>query len=166
MVLGYDGTTYPTTQELASPTITGNVIRGSNHGGILVGSSNNPIIANNILSDLCRVPKIVGNDPSNWLIDVFSCSNPVVAYNIFQGTAQAKSIGTYDGSSGGTLAANTGISNFVGNVNFLDGASIDSGTGAPATAPDDGSIYLRTDGGVSTTLYVRQSGAWVGVVLT
>lgn len=38
--------------------------------------------------------------------------------------------------------------------------TITFGTGAPATAPNNGSIYLRTDGTTATTLYVRAAGAW------
>lgn len=40
-------------------------------------------------------------------------------------------------------------------------ATITSGTGAPTASEPNGSIYLRTDGGTGTTLYVRESGAWV-----
>ena len=38
---------------------------------------------------------------------------------------------------------------------------IQAGTGAPAHTPVDGSLYLRTDGGASTALYVRENSAWV-----
>jgi hypothetical protein len=37
-----------------------------------------------------------------------------------------------------------------------------SGSGAPAITAANGSLFLRTDGGAGTTLYVRESGAWVG----
>lgn len=40
--------------------------------------------------------------------------------------------------------------------------TITSGAGAPSASEPNGSIYLRTDGGASTTLYVRISAAWVG----
>jgi hypothetical protein len=41
------------------------------------------------------------------------------------------------------------------------GARILSGSGPPTEAAPNGSIYLRTDGGPGTTLYVREAGAWV-----
>ena len=40
------------------------------------------------------------------------------------------------------------------------GPTITVGTGAPPHSPPDGSIYLRTDGTATTTLYVRAGGAW------
>ena len=40
------------------------------------------------------------------------------------------------------------------------GPTITSGTGAPSYSPPNGSVYLRTDGTASTTLYVRAGGAW------
>lgn len=47
-------------------------------------------------------------------------------------------------------------------VYLLNGATkIQTGTGSPesvVTAPV-GSLYLRTDGGAGTTLYVKQSGS-------
>lgn len=40
------------------------------------------------------------------------------------------------------------------------GPTITSGTGAPSHSAPNGSIWLRTDGTASTTLYVRAAGAW------
>lgn len=40
------------------------------------------------------------------------------------------------------------------------GAIIRSGAGAPTAADPNGSMYLRTDGGSTTTLYIRAGGAW------
>ena len=40
------------------------------------------------------------------------------------------------------------------------GGGIQSGAGAPSAASPNGTIYIRTDGGPSTTLYVRAGGAW------
>lgn len=42
------------------------------------------------------------------------------------------------------------------------GPTITTGTGAPTHSAPNGSLYTRTDGGAGTTLYVRESGAWVG----
>lgn len=55
--------------------------------------------------------------------------------------------------SGGTLTGALSVSNTT--------ATISSGTGTPesvVTAPV-GSLFLRTDGGAGTTLYVKESGA-------
>lgn len=35
-----------------------------------------------------------------------------------------------------------------------------TGAGEPTAAANNGTIYIRTDGGASTTLYVRAAGAW------
>ena len=42
------------------------------------------------------------------------------------------------------------------------GPTITTGTGAPSHSAPNSSLYLRQDGGAGTTLYVRESGAWVG----
>ena len=39
--------------------------------------------------------------------------------------------------------------------------TITSGAGAPSASEPNGSIYLRTDGGASTTLYIRHTGTWL-----
>lgn len=44
--------------------------------------------------------------------------------------------------------------------------SISAGAGAPSAAEPNGSLYVRTDGAVGTTLYIRVSGGWVAVVGT
>jgi len=41
------------------------------------------------------------------------------------------------------------------------GPTITTGTGAPSHSAPNGSVYLRTDGGAGSTLYVRETGAWV-----
>lgn len=41
--------------------------------------------------------------------------------------------------------------------------SLSAGVGAPSAAEPNGSIYLRTDGAVGTTLYARVSGVWVAI---
>lgn len=40
------------------------------------------------------------------------------------------------------------------------GPTITTGTGAPSHSAPNGSVYLRTDGTASTTLYVRAAGSW------
>ena len=43
------------------------------------------------------------------------------------------------------------------------GPTITTGTGAPSHSAPNGSVYLRTDGTATTTLYVRASGAWTAL---
>jgi hypothetical protein len=76
----------------------------------------------------------------------------------------------YDGSGGlqtdAVLIANNGIFSsgtaFVGNIAWAAGSThkIQWGSGSPAgvITADVGSLWLRTDGGTSTTLYVKESG--------
>ncbi len=42
-------------------------------------------------------------------------------------------------------------------------AVLSAGIGAPTAIAADGSVHLRLDGGLTTTLYIRVSGAWVAV---
>jgi hypothetical protein len=35
-----------------------------------------------------------------------------------------------------------------------------TGAGAPTEAASNGTLYIRTDGGPSTSLYIRAEGAW------
>ena len=41
--------------------------------------------------------------------------------------------------------------------------TLTSGSGAPSATEPNGSVYLRTNGAATTTLYARISGAWVAV---
>ena len=41
--------------------------------------------------------------------------------------------------------------------------TLTSGSGAPSATEPNGSLYLRTGGAATTTLYARISGAWVAV---
>ncbi len=45
----------------------------------------------------------------------------------------------------------------------IAGPTITSGTGAPASAEPNGSVYLRTDGAGGSTVYERVAGAWVAL---
>jgi len=51
-------------------------------------------------------------------------------------------------------------------ANFMSGMGVNSGTGAPTVAAANGSIYLRTDGTATSTLYLRVAGAWGAAQLT
>jgi hypothetical protein len=67
----------------------------------------------------------------------------------------------------GTAAAVVGSTELQVNSNSIKmgtGAStptITTGSGAPGSAANNGSFYLRTDGASSTTAYVRIAGNWV-----
>jgi hypothetical protein len=43
------------------------------------------------------------------------------------------------------------------------GINIRGGAGAPTTTPTNGSLWLRSDGGVGTTIYARVAGAWIAI---
>ena len=58
---------------------------------------------------------------------------------------------------------NSGTVRIVSTAGLEFGASgptITVGTGAPSHSAPNGSVYLRTDGTASTTLYVRAAGSW------
>lgn len=42
-------------------------------------------------------------------------------------------------------------------------ATVSAGAGAPTAAEPDGSVYLRSDGGASTTIYARHGSAWSAI---
>lgn len=46
---------------------------------------------------------------------------------------------------------------------FVNGVTIGTGAGVPATTPPNGSMYLRTDGDENSTIYMRVGGAWATV---
>jgi hypothetical protein len=67
----------------------------------------------------------------------------------------------------GIRVASEGVGDFWTNGSLNIGGTIDSpasriltGTGAPSATAPNGSIYLRTDGDASTTIYVRAGGSW------
>lgn len=57
----------------------------------------------------------------------------------------------------------TGLVNVKGRLQLKGGATLSTGTGAPSSSEVDGSVYLRTDGTGTTTIYNRAGGAWVAV---
>lgn len=75
-------------------------------------------------------------------------------FNFFPGTVSLQSAGT-------TVAAITpgGLA-----ITNSSGPTLTSGTGAPASTPPNGSVYLRTDGTGATTVYERAGGAWSPLV--
>lgn len=70
---------------------------------------------------------------------------------------------TQRGPRGGAVTNNGGTYTVLG---FLEAATIElsngqvilTGTGVPAVAAPVGSLYLRTDGGAGSTLYIKESG--------
>jgi hypothetical protein len=75
--------------------------------------------------------------------------------------------------AGGLAGTPIKINRATGRVTFGDvgstaglelgssGPTITVGTGAPSHSAPNGSVYLRTDGTSTTTLYIRAAGAWV-----
>lgn len=70
-----------------------------------------------------------------------------------QGSHQA--VWRYDGQ----LFATEGIQ--LAGANAAPGGRILGGSGVPTLSATDGDIFIRTDGGASSTIYQRRSGAWV-----
>jgi hypothetical protein len=73
----------------------------------------------------------------------------------------------YSDNNGGSLNLNADVNYNGGNIDLsgatagADAPSITCGTNAPTASLPNGSIYLRVDGGYSTTLYVRAAGVWI-----
>ncbi len=82
--------------------------------------------------------------------------NSGVEQEIFQADPDAQSI-IYAAGAERIRARSTAQG---GGMSIEDGPSITQGTGAPSASEPNGSIYLRTDGASSTTLYVRHGGSW------
>ena len=66
--------------------------------------------------------------------------------------------------NGGTVSATTVVASGVASLNggiSVNGPTITSGTGSPegAVTASVGSVFLRTNGGAVTTLYIKESGA-------
>jgi len=73
--------------------------------------------------------------------------------NVFSADGSFDFGGLISGDTGGNLTVATSIK--------IGTPTITSGTGAPSASEPNGSIYLRTDGGASTTLYIRHTGTWL-----
>jgi hypothetical protein len=64
----------------------------------------------------------------------------------------------------GVNGAITGSSTVQGtSFIFGSGPTFAVGSGAPGTSPSNGSLYVRTDGANTTTLYARSGGTWSAV---
>lgn len=70
---------------------------------------------------------------------------------------------TIDGSK---IVPDFGFQNIITTGNLIvgsSGVSISVGVGVPSTTPNNGSIFLRTNGSSSTGIYTYQSGSWSAV---
>lgn len=67
----------------------------------------------------------------------------------------------FEGSAEDYFAVSGNIDDdtIVAGVDVRD-VKITSGEGVPTAADPNGSLFIRTDGGAGTTLYVRENGAW------
>lgn len=87
-------------------------------------------------------------------VDQISPVNPVIPVNI-----TGVSIPTYSGVQLLSSFPNTpaGVTQAA--------VKITAGTGAPSNGDgSNGWIYIRSDGGASTTIYHKRGGTWVGIV--
>ena len=92
---------------------------------------------------------------------------------IFNGTVECNSTAQFDGASTfnaaiGLDAAVTAsdeveVDAAIGITFGSSGPTITSGTGVPATTEPNGSLFLRTDGTTSTTIYSRENGVWTAL---
>lgn len=104
----------------------------NNTGGVVEGSG--IYIANH-----ATMPQAIQiNGAAGTLTDAIDMLGTIAGYGI---DMSAATIGTAD-------------------IRLSSGAMIISAAGAPAGACTTGSLYLRTDGGANTTLYVCEAGAW------
>jgi len=140
-----------------------------------------PSLTSPASTNLTLTSGLVGTNKVNFPDTLTASSSTAGAVTIGNGTAATNvaigggkvNIGdTTAGSSGagalvlqgGISAGNTGsAASYFGGAVSVSGtaATFTSGTGSPEsvkTAPV-GSLYTRTDGGASTTLYVKESGA-------
>lgn len=160
------------TTTLSHPAGASGGIRTSNN--FYLGWPNNAV---RIIDNRASVPTITAATPTHTL-QLYSENNN---HGIGLGTAGGVTGGywmsdgsvlfVYGNGGAGTLRANFDLNNsafqFAGTVRATNGFAVGSGaitittgTGTPegaVTAPV-GSLFLRSDGGASTTLYVKQTG--------
>lgn len=75
-------------------------------------------------------------------------------------------VGNAAAIAGTKISPNFGSQNIATTGSIAVGAgapTISSGSGAPATTPPEGSIYLRTNGDADTAIYVYQDAAWTPI---
>lgn len=149
----------------------------------------NGAAATNVTSDTGRVGALYAYEyPANGLITHNgNTADPVLSFGtstgfIQPGGSSLRRLGTdtaylyadfnndfrfRNSASGNTLIGRitaNGISMpkyYIGAAGSMNGPTWTTGAGAPSASEPNGSIYVRTDGGAATSLYVRISGAWV-----
>jgi hypothetical protein len=80
---------------------------------------------------------------------------------IFPITQGGTGAGTAAAARANLSAAKSGVNNDISELGLVAGIRILAGAGTPegSVAANVGSLYLRTDGGALTTLYIKESGA-------
>lgn len=151
---------------------------GSNHNNILVSGSENYLFQPRayrgtpdnlqISGDYNDVYSFQGANPTTNQIHVTSTGDH---NNIVNGFLSGGSVGILEDASAQwnsyrnilVSGATTKFSlNGTNTENQIAGQPfITTGSGAPAAGCPTGGLYLRSDGGASSTLYVCESGAWV-----
>lgn len=159
---GSAGTTLTLSVPLALPGTT------SSTGDIRAANGTEIIVARNDTNtaDLC----VAQTSTTNLFV-----GGTISVTKQFAGTYIAASAGVFARIGGVDRLSVTSLSVTMGasvqlvlttassGIKFGTGAgapTITSGTGAPAAAEQNGSLYMRTDGAAGTTLYVRAAGAW------
>lgn len=134
-----------TNKTLTTPIVTSLTIPDSD------ASHNYVVVSSNISANRnITLPALTGNDTFVFAAASQTLTNKTLTSPTIGGTPNFGSV------------AITTTGNMQG-ASFILGASgptITSGTGAPATSPPNGSIFLRTDGTGTTGVYTRQAGAW------
>ena len=100
------------------------------------------------------------NLPAGYATQLTQESAGIVSFDTGTRGDKAASWKATNGTLSGTLAV-TGASTLTGTVTVGSAATIRAGAGSPESAVTAtvGSLYLRTDGGAATTLYVKESGS-------
>ena len=113
-----------------------------------------------------------GADPSNKII-LYKAGGKTRFTQWVSGTDQNWFIQRHD-ADGNAVSTPLFITRSTGRVTLGDvgataglemgsgGPTWTVGTGVPSHSAPNGSLHSRTDGGSGTTLYVRESGSWVG----
>ncbi len=168
------------TQKVSFNSVNGNTINGYRNG-ISFTNANNNIVSNNMISNSSAQGIFHASGVSNLITGNKSCSNTSAGIQIDAGTSITLSMNECnDNATHGIFLANTAsncnvnwnitrnntTANYINNGGTAVSTSFGTGSPEAAVTASVGSQFLRTDGGGSTTLYVKETGTgntgWVG----
>lgn len=98
--------------------------------------------------------QVVAGSANNTLVLISGTATTQVTADTFQ-VVSTGSVNRLSVTSSGTTVNGT--------LTLPNSVSVTTGSGAPASSPANGSVFLRTDGTGSTGIYTRQGGAWSAV---